>query len=160
MSYIGRARYLELVQNSTQSITSSTVTAAQFPTSVKNTFGTNLTISGTGNTTFTNASGQDMFLMIHCSVAVDDSSSAQTALWLGIKPTRGIGSTTIPIMSANDTFFNDALPYSVCAPLFLANTDSFQIIVSTNGNQTLGTSTSIYGQTYKPILIVSQIPGI
>ena len=159
MAYVGKANYLELNQNGTQSISSSTLTLVQFPNNVINTFGNNLTISGSGNTTFTNNSGRNMYLNAAACACVDDSSAANTAAWLMIKVTRAVATASTIAQCTQDGQFNNVLSYSVSAPVFLAPGDSFQIQIACNGIQTLGNSQSIYGQVYRTSLIVSQIPG-
>lgn len=155
------ARYLELNQNSTQAITANTITAVQYPNSVKNTFGSNLTISGTGNTTFTNASGADMYVTISASAITDNGSAASTAGWLFLKLNRGLGNNTTIFQTANDGNFNKTLGLSFTCPIFLANTDSFQIGFISNVTQSLGNSASIQstGQILRSSLIVLQTPG-
>lgn len=134
---LGKAEYTNL---GTQSIGNSTVPVI-FPTLGYNTFGSNLTISGTNNTTFTNASGAVMYVLVNYKIFFQGVPNA--GLGSGYVQVNGSSDLYGYVISTNNTGSSSSL-------LKLNNTDNFSVIgfcsstVTTSQNSVFCSYVQIY----------------
>jgi trimeric autotransporter adhesin len=94
-----------------------------FTNEIYNTFGSNLTI--TGSNIFTNTSGKIMKVSVVAAVTRDDSGSFGFVQWLNLKTTIN-GVTTYITGSSGEYFYNSSWN------IILNNGDSFSIVVTSN----------------------------
>jgi hypothetical protein len=132
--YTTEAGYAELIGSSNQSISATTNTAVQFGTINSNSFSSStLTITGTGNTTFTNVSGRTIIVEVSATYRTNVNYSGMLNIWI--------------YKNGGGTFYGQQLLYvtgstsgavATQTTLSLAANDYFQIICWTSSATSIG----------------------